>query len=376
MKIKHIFICTLLSLVTTSLAGSCDDDKDDVTIVRDYSEQDNVDVPHKALPDFAYGADPSWVTAMEAADWKFYDTDGQATDCFELLSNTVGVNACRLRVWVNPSNGWCNTNDVVKKAQRAQSAGQNIMIDFHYSDEWADPSKQKKPSIWDDCQSLDEMTDLLYKYTKKVLTALKTNGVDVSWVQIGNETQNGMLETNSDGAATSVSGWMGPDYCKLHNAGAKACKEVYPECLIVVHFQNGQNEAKNINSLEKLKAGGAEYDVFGVSLYPDFTKDTWYEDYIDACMHTLSTVKTTYGKDVMICEVGCTDITTENARIALNDVVYRCQHEVDAKGVFFWEPECYNSWEGYKMGGFLSNGRPSDALIGAFGGRATSRLHD
>jgi arabinogalactan endo-1,4-beta-galactosidase len=249
------------------------------------------------------------------------------------------------------------------------------MVDFHYSDDWADPSKQRKPSVWDDCTTLDEMADKLYKYTKKVLTALKVNGVDVTWVQIGNETQNGMCETNSDGSATSVSGWMGPDYVKLHNAGAKAAKEIFPECLTVVHFQNGQQLAKNINSLNKLKSGGAEYDVFGVSLYPDFSDENWYADYVDACIETLKTVKTNYGKDVMVCEVGCRDITSENARVALNDVVVRCRDEVKATGVFFWEPECYNAWQGYAMGGFLDNGRPSPALINAFDKNNKTVLH-
>src|SRR5574338_1063473 len=90
---------------------------------------------------FAKGADVSWLTQMEAAGIKFYNSSGTEQDCMQILKN-LGMNAIRLRVWVNPSNNWCNQSDVVAKAVRAKNLGLKVMIDFHYSDTWADPGHQ------------------------------------------------------------------------------------------------------------------------------------------------------------------------------------------------------------------------------------------
>src|SRR5262245_28461707 len=98
-------------------------------------------------PFFAKGADISWITQMEAAGIKFYNASGTAMDCMQLMKS-LGMNSIRLRVWVNPTNGWCNNADVVAKAKRAQQLGLRLMIDFHYSDYWADPGKQNKPAAW------------------------------------------------------------------------------------------------------------------------------------------------------------------------------------------------------------------------------------
>ncbi|MCQ7926333.1 arabinogalactan endo-1,4-beta-galactosidase, partial [Salmonella enterica] len=225
-------------------------------------------------------------------------------------------------------------------------------------------------------ETVDEMADRLYSYTKKVLTSLRINGVDVAWVQIGNETRTGMIMTNSDGSATDVNGAMGPNYVKLHAAGCKAAKEIYPNCKTVVHFENGQNLANLTSSLNKLQENGAEYDVFGISLYPDFAEDNWYATYVRGVVNNLNTISEKYGCDVMVCEVGC-DITAEGATAFLNDVVVRCQREVaKCKGVFYWEPECHNpgdgNWNGYGMGAFEKDGSPSAALVNAFGGKAGS----
>src|SRR5579872_505257 len=96
---------------------------------------------------FAKGADISWVTQMESSGVKFYDKLGSQQDLFALMKS-LGFNSIRLRAWVNPSDGWCNTADLVAKATRAKNAGMKILIDFHYSDSWADPGKQPKPAAW------------------------------------------------------------------------------------------------------------------------------------------------------------------------------------------------------------------------------------
>lgn len=364
----------LASLALIAPMAACDDD-DEIHVTREYPEEE---VPSRTAPDFAYGADPSWITAMENANWTFRDADGNEGDCLEILKG-VGFNACRLRVWVNPSDGYCNTADMVKKAVRAYALGYSIMVDFHYSDSWADPLQKYKPSVWDGLTSVDEMAEKLYSYTKKVLTSVRTNGVDVAWVQIGNETRTGMIMTNSDGSSTEVNGVMGANYATLHAAGCKAAKEIYPNCKTVVHFENGQKLANLTSSLNKLKENNAEYDIFGISLYPDFEEEGWYDTYVRGVITNLNTISEKYGCDVMVCEVGCTDIESDNAKTFLNDVMVRCQTEVpNCKGVFYWEPECHNpgtgNWNGYDKGAFLKDGSPSPALLNAFGGKAATLM--
>ena len=96
---------------------------------------------------FAKGADVSWLTEMEQDGVKFYNQYGKAEECMRLLRD-LGTNAIRLRVWVNPEGGWCGKDDVIAKASRAQALGYRLMIDFHYSDTWADPGNQKVPAAW------------------------------------------------------------------------------------------------------------------------------------------------------------------------------------------------------------------------------------
>ena len=113
--------------------------------------QEPVDTVPVTAPSFAKGADLGWVTEMEDAGVTFYDADGKATECFTLMKQ-LGMNAVRLRVWVNPEKeycNYCNLPDVLVKARRAKALGMDIMIDFHYSDWFADPSRQNTPSAWD-----------------------------------------------------------------------------------------------------------------------------------------------------------------------------------------------------------------------------------
>jgi arabinogalactan endo-1,4-beta-galactosidase len=116
-----------------------------------------------AASGFANGSDVSWVTQMEASGIKFFNNSGVQQDLFTILAGK-GINAIRLRVWVNPSGGWCNITDVVAKAKRAKAAGMSILIDFHYSDTWADPGHQTKPAAWSGLSVTDVMTTT-YNYT-------------------------------------------------------------------------------------------------------------------------------------------------------------------------------------------------------------------
>ena len=128
---------------------------------------------------------------MEASGRKFYNSAGTEKECMQLMKD-LGMNAIRLRVWVNPVGGWNNTADVVAKALRAKALGMKIMIDFHYSDSWADPGQQTKPAAWVG-QDFATLKQSVATHTTSVLNTLKTNGIIPAWVQVGNETNDGML---------------------------------------------------------------------------------------------------------------------------------------------------------------------------------------
>ncbi len=117
---------------------------------------------------FANGADVSWVSQEESSGYAFYNSGGTQTDPFVLLKN-LGTNAVRLRVWVNPADGWCNGADVLYKAKRAAAQGMRIMIDFHYSDSWADPGKQTPPAAWSS-HTVAQLNHDVYEHTEGILS--------------------------------------------------------------------------------------------------------------------------------------------------------------------------------------------------------------
>ena len=142
---------------------------------------------------FVKGADISWVTELESQKHRFYNAAGEERECTALMKE-LGLNAIRLRVWVNPKEHgyWCNTTDLVTKAKRARDLSMDVMVDFHYSDWWADPGQQHKPASWKGL-NLDNLKKAINDHTTDVLNALKTAGVTPKWVQVGNEIRPGML---------------------------------------------------------------------------------------------------------------------------------------------------------------------------------------
>lgn len=178
MKISFLKPILLAAFAIFSLSA-CSDDENNTT---------PQSKPTYDMTGFAKGADVSWLSEMEKAGSKFYNASGAEQDCMTLLRD-LGVNSIRLRVWVDPQDGWSGKQDVLAKAWRAKNLGQRIMIDFHYSDSWADPGKQNIPTAWTDFKDdLQKMKAAVAEHTTDVLSFLKENGIDVEWIQIGNET--------------------------------------------------------------------------------------------------------------------------------------------------------------------------------------------
>jgi arabinogalactan endo-1,4-beta-galactosidase len=320
--------------------------------------KDDPKFPEPAKNNLIKGADVSWLTEMESAGKKFYTKDGVQMEGIQLMKS-LGMNAIRLRVWVNPENGWNNIDDVLVKAKRVRDADMKLMINFHYSDGWADPSKQTIPAAWSDFD-IEEMKDAVAAHTEAVLTQLKDNDVVVDWVQVGNETGNGML-WDIGKASVSMA-----NYAALTMAGYHAVKNVYPDAKVIVHIESGEVIDKFNWILKGLKDHGAKWDVIGMSLYPIAgwrnTNETWQEINTKT-FNNMNTLVATYNSEIMICEVGL-PWDHVMAYEALRDIMRKVNNVNGGKGlgVFYWEPQSYGGWNGYTMGAFDNSGRPTRAL--------------
>ena len=302
---------------------------------------------------FAKGADVSWVTQMESSSIKFYDSTGTNRDLFTIL-NGVGMNTIRLRVWVNPTGGWNGQADVVAKAVRAKNAGMRVMIDFHYSDSWADPGQQNKPAAWA-TEDINGLKTSVADHTTTVLNALKAAGVTPEWVQVGNETDNGMLWPEGN-ATSSMS-----NFAQLESAGYDAVKAVFPSTKVIVHISNGFNNSLFRWMFDGLVANNGKFDVIGMSLYPSTSN---WATLNSQCLANMNDMVSRYGREVMIVETGMSWDQPAIANAFLSDLISKVKSLPNNKGlgVLYWEPEAYNGWQGYTLGAFDNSGKPTAAL--------------
>ena len=249
------------------------------------------------LPEnFILGMDASCVPALEACGVKYYDFDGTEKDVDQILSEN-GINYIRVRVWNDPfdanGNGYgggnCDIDNAVAIGQRATQYGMKLLVNFHYSDFWADPGKQMLPKAWKG-MTIEQKTEALYQYTKDCLQKLVDAGVDVGMVQIGNETNGAMCgETSS-----ALGGWK--RIMQLMSAGSKAVREVCPDALVAVHFANPEKADSYVSYGKNLDYYQVDYDVFASSYYP------FWHGTLDNLAAVLSNIAETYGKQVMVAE--------------------------------------------------------------------------
>lgn len=365
-KILHgVGIVSLVSLMTWT---SCSDaDKADPE-----NNGKEPEVPEQT-GSFVKGADISWVTEMEDDGVKFRNSKGEETDCFVLMKE-LGMTAIRLRVWVNPENeygAYCDQEDVVAKAVRAKNAGMDVMIDFHYSDFFADPGRQTLPAAWAG-KSMAELKSAVADHTKSVLSALKTAGVTPKWVQVGNETRNGMmwssgqLWTNSGDIAN---GWS--NYAGLSNAGYDAVKGVFADAMVIVHQNNAWEDLDWWFS--KFKAAGGKFDMIGLSHYPQAEQNKTWITVNQLALSHIRSLGDTYKCKVMICETGVKTYMNEGtAASVMAEFMTEARKLEQCAGVFYWEPQADGSWKpshyetlgwnAYDMGAFSKDGRPTSVL--------------
>lgn len=309
---------------------------------------------------FIKGADISWLPQMEATGYKFYNDNGNEEDCFKILKDH-GINSIRLRTFVNPSddktNGHCNKAETIAMAVRANKWGMKVMIDFHYSDSWADPGKQKKPAAWEGHDFPTLLNDL-YGYTFDVMSGLKTAGVLPEWVQVGNEIVGGMVYPEG-----SYSNWG--QLAQLINKGYDAVKAVSPQSMVILHVDQGNDNGRFRWWFDNATANGAKYDVVGLSYYPYWLSGS--PDYtlsIGDLGNNLNDMVSRYGKAVMVVEVGGEDTKAQKTYDMLAAVQKKVKEVPNGKGigVFYWEPEGARSWSQYGLSAWGADGKPTKAL--------------
>ena len=239
---------------------------------------------------FIMGMDASSVIAEENSGVVYHDFNGEEADVFKVLSDS-GINYIRVRIWNDPfdaeGHGYGGGNNdlatAIKIGKRATANNMALLVDFHYSDFWADPSKQMAPKAWADMWA-DEKADALYNFTKDSLQALKDEGIVVGMVQVGNETNGGKIAGEST--------WR--DFVSLAGAGSRAIREIYPDALVAVHFANPEKTSNYLNWADRIK--DLDYDVFGSSYYP------YWHGTLDNLSNVLSTIAETYNKYTMVME--------------------------------------------------------------------------
>ncbi len=343
--------------------------------------------------DFIFGMDVSSILSLEKSGVKFYDYENNQTDVFKILAES-GINTIRVRVWNNPydsnGNGYgggnCDINSCLEIGKRANAYGMNLMVDFHYSDFWADPKKQRAPKDWQSF-TLEEKSTALYDYTKNCLLKLNGSGIKISLVQIGNET-NGAMAGESDFK----------NVCSLFKSGISAVNEIYPDASTVLHFTNPEKQGLLSYYADELNKNGVNYDVFATSYYP------YWHGTTDNLTSVLNGIATKYSKKVMVAETSycytendgdfytntISDETTvyspypftvQGQANSVREVINAVGKIKNGIGVCYWEgawipvggknySQNLSIWEGFGSGWATSYAKEYDADAKYYGGSA------
>ncbi len=308
---------------------------------------------------FYLGADISGTSELEAKGVVLYNSKGEIRENTALM-HELGLNAIRLRVWVNPRGGFCSKEDVLQMAKRAKYYGMAIMIDFHYSDWWADPAKQPKPSSWQ-YFSMWELNDAVKNHTTETLKLLKDNGIDVKWVQVGNETTHGFLWPNGKAEDHMK------NYAELTQTGYDAVKSVYPDAQVIIHLDGGCDPARYAFIFDGLREYGTKWDMIGMSVYPYWDIDakltTDWKETVKLFAENIIALNEKYGCETMVVETGTQVTKPKEGKEIMAAIIDAAKNNTNGHchGVFYWAPELEGQ---YPLGAF-QNHRPT-VIMDAF----------
>ena len=277
-------LCVLISVLliaSVPVAASAEEQDDGIVIER-------IDFKN---PDFIRGMDVSSVISLEQSGVTYKNENGETEDLFKILSDH-GVNYIRVRVWNDPydssGNGYGGGNNDVEKAceigRRAARYGMKLLVDFHYSDFWADPAKQKAPKAWAE-MTLAQKEQAVYDFTYNSLVEIRSAGGNVGMVQIGNETTTGIAgETGNANMA------------RIFKAGSSAVRQFSRSALVALHFTDPQNKDAMVWFADYLNEYNVDYDVFAVSYYP------YWHGSLSNLTNVLDYAATKYNKFGMVAE--------------------------------------------------------------------------
>lgn len=293
MKFKSIFSVFLVLLLFLSSACA--------------SPSESSDEELNFGSDFMRGFDASMVSQLEEYGSSFYNENGTKEDIFKILK-AHGVNWIRLRIWNAPqasTPGQNNYERTLAMAKRIKQNGLNFLLDFHYSDSWADPAKQSIPAEWDNVSSIEELCGKVSEYTKKILVDLKSEGCAPDIVQLGNEINSGMFLTKSDGttpASIDCYSWTGhtggnKNLLKVLQSASSAVSEIDSSIKKMIHLASskGDNFDWWFINLQNLK--GVDYDYIGLSYYHFEEHGT-----LKQLRENIAYLKKTYKKQVLVAE--------------------------------------------------------------------------
>jgi len=339
--------------------------------------------------DFIKGADISSLQAIEDYGGKYYDFTGKEKSALKILKEN-GVNYLRLRIWNEPTlsfdaGDYCDVAHTVEMAKRIKKEGFKLLINFHYSDWWADPRNQTKPRAWEN-MSVDEMAEALYSFTKEALEALIQADACPDMVQIGNEIGNGILW--EEGRAGN---WE--NLAKFLNSGIKAVRDVTPEdkeIKIMLHIQDGGSVEFCENFFTNIEAHGVkDYDIIGLTYYP------YWNGTFEDLKNNINNLAEKFNKDIIVAEtafpytyenadstanlvgpeqkeVTGIDASVENQKLVTEMVMNTVATSNRGIGIFYWEPVWIpvkgvgaakgggNQWENQAM--FDFNGKALESL--------------
>ncbi|MBQ1677510.1 MAG: glycosyl hydrolase 53 family protein [Bacteroidaceae bacterium] len=302
------------------------------------------------------GADISMLTAYETISEAghqvtYKDIDGTQSDVLSLLKK-YGMNSMRVRLFVNPTMQKAVIQDIdyVKKlGKRIKDAGLSFVLDFHYSDTWADPAAQSVPAEWGNL-SVDEYTEKLYSYTKEVLEDFVREGVVPDMIQTGNEISYGLMYSSSSGLFVdylSDKNW--DKFAAMLKSAGKACREVCPNAKIILHIERVPQPLNCAKFANYMKQYEVDYDIFGLSYYPMYHGNLAYLE------TALNKIEEATDKTIMIMETGyniayyptdakydCQSIwpaTESGQSLFIEQLVAKLNTHDRVKGLYYWFPE-------------------------------------
>lgn len=360
MQKRRSILFALLTAVI-SLAASCSDDNG-----KPAPDPDPV-VPEETS--FYFGVDLSYVNQVEDNGGVYKTAEGQITDPYILLGQS-GANLARVRIWHNPDwvlelydnlqNPYSGFNDVEKTIRRAKHAGMDVLLNFHYSDTWADPGNQRVPAAWLDIDNVLTLADSVYSYTYKTVERLHALDLLPEMVQIGNETNCGMMTTDRLAGFPDLNICNGnwSDFGIVVNAGIKAIRDIEAitksDIKIVLHVADPKNlDYWTRDVMEKGKV--TDFDIMGVSYYHIWHTTVSFAD----LPSKIRELKSRYNKDFMILETAYPFTASNNDgydniyynQAALGGFPYSVEGQRDflialnqnmidagAVGVIYWEP--------------------------------------